>query len=328
DSLTFRRRFAWEGKPEVDWTEWDNEDRSSLDPNTYQDQYIPQENQATCQEHYDKSPEIQILLDLFKSLGRIDAFSVLFPRAVTCMRFGDEMADCYDIQAVVGTIAAIRSGLQTSTFDHLTDLRLELPSTYFVEQTVDGMDQEARNRLKHLYIRILDQTGVAGCHEWLGTLLDDDSDALDGTTELDFNSPNPYPFSNLQFEYPNIDHQLGLWEFVSSCRNLESLGIEATHYLDLTMLRFGEAPALLNLRVLTLSRLYITSSSLINLCNRNMPLSTSTEYQPCQLQRLSLKDVKIYEDGGDWDEVFTFLLVHCPRLEVVWFHLLTYFCEH
>ncbi|KAH7150209.1 hypothetical protein B0J13DRAFT_285525 [Dactylonectria estremocensis] len=190
------------------------------------------------------------------------------------------------------------------------------------------MNEGARDRLNHLYIQILDQTGVAGCHEWLAAIPFDDADAWDRTAKQDFNSTTPYPFSNVNYDYPNSDFEYGIWDFVATCPNLESLGIEATQYLDLTLFTFGENPAQLPLHVLTLSRIYVTVSSLLQLRTRGTQLLPHWEYPEWPLQRLSLKDVKIHEYGGEWSEVFDFLNDYCPNLEAVCLHLLTYFYDH
>lgn len=56
--------------------------------------------------------------------------------------------------------------------------------------------------------------------------------------------------NNRQVQYPNQQHQDETFDFITSCRNLESLEIKATQFLNLDML--GDKSA--NLKVLSLAR--------------------------------------------------------------------------
>lgn len=108
----------------------------------------------------------------------------------------------------------------------LTNLRLTLPCTYNFANLNDAMSDDATSRLRHLYLEYVDATGPGGDRSYLIWAEDDTGEDGDGHV----------PLSNLQQKYPNVDYMPRVCAMVDRCRNLESLALYATHYLDLDTL--------------------------------------------------------------------------------------------
>ncbi|OHF02215.1 hypothetical protein CORC01_02495 [Colletotrichum orchidophilum] len=264
--------------------------------------------------HYGKSDEHALLRRLLDNVKRIERFSITFPGAVSKH---DLMAQCYDMQGLDEILATIRYGLASPAFQHLADLSLAVPSTWHVGQLAGALSQDARDRLRQLRLVIVDETGPSGSAEYTRT--EEENNDGDRTTILGSVAP-----SNAQVAYPNREHQDALWAFVASCPNLESLGIEATHYLNLDILQW-ESPKFgtKNLRNLSLRRLWANVPSLLQLLSA-APLSK----QDSVIRRVNLDDIKIHWDGGNWEDVFAHLRTNCPGLELFRAEQLTYFSNH
>jgi hypothetical protein len=268
--------------------------------------------------HYDKGVELALLEELFASLNRIEAFAISFPDARSDTSYGDNAADCYDMQALSEITRTIQNGLQMPVFNHLMDLRLRLPSTWYVGQLANVITQEKRDRLKHLYLEIVDESGCCGSNRY--TVSQDlDDEVVNGEVEDDYY----YPRSNVQWEYPNRKHQNGLWDLVSSCPNLESLGIKCTHFLDLDQLNWQKSPNSRGLRVLSLERVWASVSTILHLLQPH-PSTKSTAH----LRRIMLKEVKLKEDSENWSEIFQYLNRDCPQLDFSSLYNLSYFAAH
>lgn len=148
----------------------------------------------------------------------------------------------------------LQYGLKCAAFASLSSLDLEVPTTHDVGQLAMALGPDVRGRLRHLRLVIVDRTGPSGSYDyfseegnWDGALTQEDAPEL-----------NYFP-SNWQVKYPNQQHQDKMFDLVNSCRNLESLEIKATQFLDLDMLADKWS---LNLRVLSLARFWTTASSL------------------------------------------------------------------
>ncbi|KZL81701.1 hypothetical protein CI238_08561 [Colletotrichum incanum] len=264
--------------------------------------------------HYDKSKELRLLRQVFDKLTSIERFSVVFPDA----RSSDDLkAQCYDMQGVSEVIATLQYGLRSSAFCHLVDLSLMVPSTWHAGQLGDALSQDAKDRLSHLRLVIVDETGPSGSVEYIRV----EEGNYDG--DLDTILTSGHAPSNVQVAYHNKDYQNDLWCFVASCQNLKSLAIEATHYLQLDLLDWNPTSGSRGLRNISLRRVWASVSSI-----RRLLSASSGSTMPAAIQRVALDDVKIYEDGGNWDEVFDHLLARCPDLQIFCVTQLSYFTGH
>lgn len=108
-------------------------------------------------------------------------------------------------------------------FRFLTELRLILPCTYDFAALNNVMSDEATGRLQHLYLEYIDATGPGGDNEYTRWAEDEEGDMGD----------DDCPLSNLQEQYPNENYMDDICSLVGRCSNLVSLGLHATHYLDL-----------------------------------------------------------------------------------------------
>ncbi|KAL0932248.1 uncharacterized protein CTRU02_213201 [Colletotrichum truncatum] len=267
-----------------------------------------------CKLHYDKSKEHAMVRRLFDTLTCIEDFSVTFPGASSRPEL---IGECYDMEGLDETISTLQYGLKSSAFQYLVKLNLAVPCTWHVGQLASVMVQEARDRLKDLRVAIVDETGPGGSPWYF--IIDDDYNDGDLTDILS----SGYGPSNLQVAYPNREHQDSLWKFVSSCRNLESLAIEASHYLHLDRLEWNPISNMRGLRDLSLYRLWTNVSTLLKL----LSASPGSKQYP-RARRVFLRDVKIYGGGGNWEEVFKHLRTKCPDLELFFAEQLTYFTNH
>lgn len=179
------------------------------------------------------------------------------------------------------------------------------------------MTQEVRDKLKHLYLGIVDLSGPGGEYENIPNVVVDRDHIYDRTVD-----DQDYPRSNVQSTYPNRVVQQSLWDFASLCPNPESLGIRGTHFLDLDRLNWNQGSTSRGLRVLHLKRVWASISTIINLLSPSPSLGG-----PSNVSRIWLWDVKIKPDGGNWADLFKFLLI-CPELELAVFRSLNYFTGH
>ncbi|KAK7222428.1 hypothetical protein V2G26_010431 [Clonostachys chloroleuca] len=147
---------------------------------------------------------------------------------------------------------------------------------------------------------------------------------LDGTVRDSRETVLKNPPSRLQLYKPNRHYQDSIWEFISSCHNLTSLGVKATHYLDLRHLTRESYTRLNGLKELYLSRVYVNNESILRLLLPEGWYKTTS----ASLQNLTLEDVKMYSDGGTWCQVMQFLWDHCANLKYFSLSRLSYFCDH
>ncbi|KAH7129055.1 hypothetical protein EDB81DRAFT_846022 [Dactylonectria macrodidyma] len=267
--------------------------------------------------HYDKSAEHRILRGLFDKLGRIHGLSLAFPGATYAAECSQPWAQCYDTVALDEIAATIQYGLASAAIEHLVQLRLQIPCTHDIHRFTHTMSSEARGRLRHLAVCIMDETDLAG-NSRIENTADSDDDVVDGVT-----SGGDIPASNLQAEFSNRAHQKHLWDFVASCPNLESLHIKATQYLDMDQLKWPKPSQSRGIRALSLERVWTSIPSIIELL-RPHPESKGS----AQLRFIDLQDVKVYAGGGDWSDLFTYLGSDCPNLALCVVEQLTYFSAH
>lgn len=210
-------------------------------------------------------------------------------------------------------LETIKYGLQSPAFSSLVDLRLKIPTTHDVGILADALSIDARQRLRHLQIDIVDATGPSGSRDYMC-----EEDNWDGaiTTYL----ASMYLPSQRQHKSPNRKYQDELFAFVASCRNLESLGMAATHYLEIEKLDWKP---LRGLKVLSLNRFWAYDWALIKLLSP--PPDSSLE--PA-IVRVNFEDIKLDVKSGDWSNVLRFLRLQCPDLEYSHFFQCTYFGEH
>lgn len=199
----------------------------------------------------------------------------------------------------------IRYGLESPAFQYLTSLDLAVPTTYDVVQLARAINSTVREQLRSIRIAITDCTGPSGSSQYSC-----EEDNWDGE-ETSFEESGYLP-SNWHAKHPNRKHQDEMFAFINSCRNLESLCLEATQYLDLDNANLKLATGL---KVLSLSRFSTSTLSLIRLIT-------------AVTQRVLLYDIKIYESGGQWYEVFRHTRLNCPRLDYFQMYQLSYFHGH
>ncbi|KAF7556917.1 hypothetical protein G7Z17_g1083 [Cylindrodendrum hubeiense] len=318
DALTFRRLYI-EPDSEMD-AEDDDDDYNSKFVSRYscEDEPVAPKGKAQAQMHYDKSTEHKLLRGLFDNLKKVDAFSLAFPRATSGDTHQHPYAESYDIQALDEIAATIQYGLSSTAFQHLVQLHLRLPCTRDVERFTNTMSSDARGRLRTLRISIVDETGQDGNDEIENVSDPGEEGVANGASLYD-----GIPPSNLQAEFPNREHQDGLWEFVASCSNLESLSIQATHFLDLDQLKWLKSPQSRGLRFLSLNRIWTSISSMIELLRPHPEYTASP-----QVRSIALYKVKVHTNGGNWSELFSYLKNDCPDLACCEAEQLTYFSEH
>ncbi|KAF2473453.1 uncharacterized protein BDR25DRAFT_341510 [Lindgomyces ingoldianus] len=139
---------------------------------------------------------------------------------------GDGSAPQLDLVAVNelrNSLCSLFSPSYGHNFPFLTELRLALPCTYDFAVLNKAMSDEATRRLRHLYLEYVDATGAGGDNSYL--LWAEDENGYDGD--------EGFPPSNLQEKYLNYDYMPDICILVGRCSNLESLGLHATHYLNL-----------------------------------------------------------------------------------------------
>ncbi|KAI0429730.1 hypothetical protein F5Y09DRAFT_356638 [Xylaria sp. FL1042] len=260
--------------------------------------------------------ENELLVKLMDNLTDVRALSVIFPRAQSRSPpsydpdGGVYSAQCYKVDWFDIAMDNILFVLRSHAFQHLVDLRLALPGTHDIGRLAAAISDNVKSQLKHLYLEVVDETGPGGSFEHFN---EKDAEGTrhpreDGT--LTSVGDSPYPPSNLQAQYPNRTHQNQVWEFITSCNNLESLGFHCTHYLSLERLNWKPGSNSRGLRDLYLNRVYAKTSTLINLLS-----ARHCETEKSVARRVQFAEVKIYESGEDWSVVFDWLTDNCPRLE-------------
>ncbi|PNH28022.1 hypothetical protein BJF96_g8673 [Verticillium dahliae] len=282
--------------------------------------------------HYDKTETHDRIPQVFAALNKIQTFSLTLPLAEAdydgdWRGSGDNWADCYVLTALDEIATTFHDAFTNSpAFQHVTDLRLQVPSTHYIGELANALDMEARTRLKHLQVVIMDQTGSCGNRDFSSRADPNHRDDMaDGVIDDDPEEEDEanFPYSNVQRMYPNRKHQEALWAFVRCCHNLEALYIQGSHFLDLDLLGWSTATdsKWQGLQVLALSRVYVSPDSLLDLIRPHPEVQGTS-----RLCRISLDDVKMRE--GKWALVFNYLNDECSDLECGKFFNLTYFTEH
>jgi hypothetical protein len=177
------------------------------------------------------------------------------------------------------------SCLKSPSMEHLTTLRLALPSTHNFVEIGTGVPDTLWSKLKLLFLDVTDATGQGG------------SKSYDDYVQMG------YPSSNLQHEYPNNLHAHGIFDIVGKCTNLDTLGICGTHILDGNLLQWK--PMSKGLKSIYLERIEFSAPNLIKLLSpaKETPLSES------HLSKVWLADVDL--TSGTWSDIFAHLTV-CP----------------
>ncbi|KAH8684088.1 hypothetical protein BGZ61DRAFT_455619 [Ilyonectria robusta] len=314
DVLTFRRCYFYDN----DLVQRVGDDAPYAECHTFKDEPLRRQDRTQMELHYDKSSEHELLRNLFNALETIEAFSISFPRAEFDKGYDYDEAMCYDMQAIHEMAVTFQHGLNSPAFQHLVDLRLDLPCTKDVELMTKGMSKDARDRLKHLRIWIMDETGRDGNDGAENTGDTEEEGVADGNSAWD-----GIPPSNLQAEFPNKRHQSAVWDFVGSCPNLESLSISGTHFLDLDQLNWIKSSGSRGLRLLSLHRIWTSISSIIELLRAHPKFDG-----PPQLRGITLCKVKVHANGGNWSSLFAYLKESCSDLNFSRMDQLTYFENH
>lgn len=241
--------------------------------------------------------------------------------------------ECYDTEAVTALLSTIGHGLGRPSFSHLTDLRLAVPTTRDVGVLGTALAPATKASLRHLLLIITDRTGAGGAFGLSSHQHEEGNDDGAGSfEEYPVNMP-----SNWQYEYPNRapHHETAFWCFIAACSNLESLGIQATHYLDLDQL--GDFRPRRGLKVLSLSRLWTSTGSLLQLLSTGATGDgAGRPWSP--IRRVNMDDVKIKAPppwrGEDalttetWARVFGHLEEQCAELQFCRAVHLSYFKAH
>jgi hypothetical protein len=165
-------------------------------------------------------------------------------------------------------------------------LRLSLLTTHDFSALNAAMSDEATARLRHLYLEYCDASGPGGDRSYLVYADDDEGD--DGDEYV--------PLSNLQEQYPNEQYMLDVCTLVGRCHNLESLGLHATHYLDLDTLDWQ--PSGKGLQNLYIYRAIVHSNTLKKLLSASDGTTSSTV-------ALHLNYVQLLD--STWTDVFDHL---------------------
>ncbi|PVI04675.1 hypothetical protein DM02DRAFT_611299 [Periconia macrospinosa] len=147
------------------------------------------------------------------------------------------------------------------------------------------MSDEATERLRHLWLEYVDATGPGGHIDYLVWYYAND----DGDED--------FPPSNLQEKYPNEDYMDNICEFIGRCTNLESLGLRATHYLDLQGLVWK--PASTGLKHIYMHRAYIDFDVLKRLLS-------AADGEASNIVAMSLNFVELLDHT--WKDVFDHLM--------------------
>ncbi|KAI1328067.1 hypothetical protein F5Y16DRAFT_164884 [Xylariaceae sp. FL0255] len=261
---------------------------------------------------------------LIDNLQRGEGLSAAFPLAQSeyCFEGFTQTgrAHCYDMDILDMALETIAYGLRSPAFQYLTSLRLTVPSTYYIKQLAASMTPSVKEQLKDLYLAVNDETGPGGSEQYFAEYDVDGTGErwLDGTlTDVE---SSKYKSSLVQLEYPNREHQDSMWDFIRDCKNLEFLGVQCTHYLDLERLKWEPGPNSKGLRGLYLKRVYAKAWTIRRLLKPREAAS--------RVQRVEFCDVKIYKDGGDWSTVYDCLISHCPKLEFYSSADIGYFFAH
>ncbi|CAG9989269.1 unnamed protein product [Clonostachys byssicola] len=317
-ALAFTRRYTYAQGADHDVEEVEDYKDEPLNGNSHNFAAMPD---APPEKPFVGSQDIDLLETIWNNLPQIESFTLIFPQSGATFDNGwNGSADFYDMEVVNASLSFFKKALSSPMCSQLTDLRLHLPCTHNVGQICEGLGQDARNQILHLEICIMDASGISGDREHLFFDSPGDYRELDGDVHI----YNSVPYSNMQRECSNQEHQDELWEFAGSCPNLLSLHIVGTNFLDLDRFHWKKAPDSRGLRVLSLERVWLSVSSLEALLQPSPSAADATPH----LRRISLGDVKLRVDGGNWEDIFNSLREGYPDLELSCMDQLTYFENH
>ncbi|KAH8646795.1 hypothetical protein BX600DRAFT_518819 [Xylariales sp. PMI_506] len=265
---------------------------------------------VTTPMHIDRTSENTLLRKLFDTFTHLRGFSVSFPGAGTSHDGITQAVGCYDLPSYEMIMDSLVYGLRSAAFQNLVDLSVIVPGTHDVGRLAAALSDGVKSQLKHLWMSIVDKSGPGGSpgNRYEHDVDDEGYVYQDGTLE-DIEESGYIP-SNLQLKYPNREYQNEVWQFIKSCKTLESLGLKSTHYLDLTRLEWAPGSNSQGLKSLSLERIHTSAAALIALLG-----ARDDEASAPALQRAKFRDVKIYGDGGLWGTVFEWMTKSCPDLE-------------
>lgn len=183
-----------------------------------------------------------------------------------------------------------------------SSLRLTIPCAYDFARINSCMPDTVALRLRHLYMEIIDGTGPGGdneyTHHWQGD--DDDGD-------------EDHPFSNVQLQFPNVDHFSGMCGLANRCKSLESLALVGTQRINLETLDFQSTNG--GLKNVYLSRVLCTAEKLLTLLPSN-----STEGTPGNIEAFTIEESALWD--GTWEVVLARLLEAPSLLHVRVYNLI------
>ncbi len=195
-------------------------------------------------------------------------------------------APALDIQLISDFTTAFARCLAAPKFRNLTTLHLALPCTYNFIEVQKVVPDTFWMSLKVLFLQVTDATGQYGSKYYLPDI------------------QGGYPDSNLQTKYPNIKHAHGVFDIVTKCNGLKTLGILGTHILDGNLLDWK--PLSNGLESLYLERVQFSKENLIKLLSPASHLTTDSS----RLTKAWFSDVDL--TSGTWSDVFSHLSL-CPN---------------
>ena len=193
-----------------------------MDPSNGQPNRSYEETQAI------RSCFLDLLPDALWEMQQLESLSIYMPTVWTSPTHTNTPVVAFDLDAF-GDLRVSLSAIfshPSNEFEHLTDLHLDLPCTYHLAAVGKVLSDEACLRLRHLYLEYCDATGHGGSR-----MYERDPDGAPDTME--YRNIRP---SNLQQLYPNTQYMGDVCTLIGRCKNLISLGLRATHFLDLETL--------------------------------------------------------------------------------------------
>ena len=265
------------------WLDW-----HGTGPSTYRDPFLIS-NQHDNEPYMQARFLIDNLPDILKSMPRLQSLQLETP---TWKSKGEIIPYAPDLDCVM--LAALThgliDGLVIANLEGLTTLDLKLPCTHDFLELSEKLSDATCNRLRHLGIGITDATGENGHRGYI----------QHATRERD--NDDTYPASSLQKQYPNSVYNDGVFELVARCRNLITLEVSGTHYLNGSSLVLPDLLITLKLR-----RIRFDASYLGTLLS--------------QVSKIYLDDVEL--TTGFWNDVWKILLL-CLSLTYLETRLCTY----
>jgi hypothetical protein len=195
--------------------------------------------------------------------------------------------DLLAVNELRNSLCSLFSPSYAHNFRFLTELRLALPCTYDFAALNKAMSDEATRRLRHLYLEYVDATGPGGDSSYLGWA--EDENGYDGDEDF-------LP-SNLQKKHLNYDYMPDVCKLVSRCSNLESLGLHATHYLNLDELDWK--PVSTGLKNIYIYRAIVHFNTL-------KKLLSAADGESCNIVAMKLGYVQLLDHT--WAEIFDHLV--------------------